>query len=40
MPDPATATDGLFHPRDAKQILVQDGLAPWSGFSAKEGAKP
>ncbi len=34
MPDPATATDRLFHPRDAEEILVQDGRAPWSGFAA------
>jgi pyruvate dehydrogenase E1 component alpha subunit len=32
MPDPATATDGLFHPRDAAEILLEDGNAPWSGF--------
>jgi hypothetical protein len=32
MPDPATATDRLFHPRDADEILLQDGAAPWSGF--------
>jgi TPP-dependent pyruvate/acetoin dehydrogenase alpha subunit len=32
MPDPATATDRLFHPRDADEILLEDGLAPWSGF--------
>jgi TPP-dependent pyruvate/acetoin dehydrogenase alpha subunit len=32
MPDPATATDGLFHPRDAEEILLEDGAAPWSGF--------
>ena len=32
MPDPATATDRLFHPRDADEILTQDGRAPWSGF--------
>ena len=32
MPDPATATDRLFHdgPED---ILLQDGAAPWSGFA-------
>jgi pyruvate dehydrogenase E1 component alpha subunit len=34
MPDPATATDGLFHPRDADEILLGDGRAPWSGFAA------
>jgi len=32
MPDPATATDRLFHPRDAEEILLEDGQAPWSGF--------
>jgi TPP-dependent pyruvate/acetoin dehydrogenase alpha subunit len=32
MPDPATATDRLFHPRDAGEILLEDGQAPWSGF--------
>lgn len=32
MPDPATATDRLFHPRDAGEILLEDGAAPWSGF--------
>jgi TPP-dependent pyruvate/acetoin dehydrogenase alpha subunit len=32
MPDPATATDRLFHPRDADEILLEDGQAPWSGF--------
>ena len=31
MPDPATATDRVFHPRDAEEILLQDGAAPWSG---------
>ncbi|HWI08720.1 MAG TPA: thiamine pyrophosphate-dependent dehydrogenase E1 component subunit alpha [Solirubrobacteraceae bacterium] len=34
MPDPATATDRLFHPRDGEEILLQDGAAPWSGFRA------
>jgi pyruvate dehydrogenase E1 component alpha subunit len=34
MPDPATATDRLFHPRDAEEILLGDGRAPWSGFAA------
>jgi TPP-dependent pyruvate/acetoin dehydrogenase alpha subunit len=33
MPDPATATERLFHPRDGDEILLQDGAAPWSGFS-------
>ncbi len=32
MPDPATATDRVFHPRDADEILLEDGAAPWSGF--------
>jgi TPP-dependent pyruvate/acetoin dehydrogenase alpha subunit len=32
MPDPATATDRLFHSRDADEILTEDGQAPWSGF--------
>jgi TPP-dependent pyruvate/acetoin dehydrogenase alpha subunit len=32
MPDPATATDRLFHPRDADEVLLEDGQAPWSGF--------
>jgi pyruvate dehydrogenase E1 component alpha subunit len=32
MPDPATATDRLFAPRDAEEILLEDGQAPWSGF--------
>jgi TPP-dependent pyruvate/acetoin dehydrogenase alpha subunit len=35
MPDPATATDRLFHPRDAKEILLEDGDAPWSGFAGE-----
>ena len=35
MPDPATATERVFHPRDAEEIQLQDGLAPWSGFSSK-----
>jgi len=34
MPDPATATDRVFHPRDADEILLEDGEAPWSGFEA------
>jgi hypothetical protein len=37
MPDPATVTDRLFHPRDADEILLEDGEAPWSGF--KGGAR-
>ncbi len=32
MPDPATATDRLFHPREADEVLLEDGQAPWSGF--------
>jgi TPP-dependent pyruvate/acetoin dehydrogenase alpha subunit len=32
MPDPATATDRLFHARDAEEVLLEDGQAPWSGF--------
>ncbi|HUR84644.1 MAG TPA: thiamine pyrophosphate-dependent dehydrogenase E1 component subunit alpha [Solirubrobacteraceae bacterium] len=32
MPDPATATDRLFHPREADEIHLEDGAAPWSGF--------
>jgi pyruvate dehydrogenase E1 component alpha subunit len=32
MPDPATVTERLFHPRDADEILLEDGEAPWSGF--------
>ncbi len=34
MPDPATATDQLFHPRDAEPIVLGDGQAPWSAFAA------
>ena len=34
MPDPATATDRLFHPRDADEVLLEDGAAPWSGFAS------
>jgi pyruvate dehydrogenase E1 component alpha subunit len=34
MPDPATATDRVFHPRDADEILLGDGAAPWSGFGS------
>ena len=32
MPDPATATDRLFASREAEEILLEDGQAPWSGF--------
>jgi pyruvate dehydrogenase E1 component alpha subunit len=34
MPDPATATARVFHPRDAQEILLEDGAAPWSGHQA------
>ncbi|HEV2057876.1 MAG TPA: thiamine pyrophosphate-dependent dehydrogenase E1 component subunit alpha [Solirubrobacteraceae bacterium] len=34
MPDPATATDRLFHSREADEILLEDGQAPWSGFGS------
>jgi TPP-dependent pyruvate/acetoin dehydrogenase alpha subunit len=34
MPDPATATERVFHPRDADEILLGDGAAPWSGFGS------
>jgi len=34
MPDPATATEDVFHPRDAPEIVLEDGAAPWSGFRA------
>ena len=36
MPDPATATDRLFHDGD-DELLLGDGDAPWSGF-ARDGA--
>jgi pyruvate dehydrogenase E1 component alpha subunit len=36
MPDPATVTDRLFHPRDADEILLEDGEAPWSGFTGPD----
>ena len=35
MPDPATATERVFHPRDAEEILLEDGTAPWSGFQSE-----
>jgi pyruvate dehydrogenase E1 component alpha subunit len=35
MPDPATATDRLFH-EGTDEILLSDGQAPWSGFAAGE----
>jgi pyruvate dehydrogenase E1 component alpha subunit len=31
MPDPSTATDRVFAPRDAPEVLLEDGAAPWSG---------
>src|SRR4051794_36287568 len=34
MPDPETATDRVFYPRDAPEILLDDGAAPWSGFQS------
>jgi hypothetical protein len=33
MPDPATATDRVFYDGD-EDLLLGDGLAPWSGFAA------
>jgi pyruvate dehydrogenase E1 component alpha subunit len=33
MPDPATATDGVFYDGD-EDLLTQDGAAPWSGFDS------
>jgi pyruvate dehydrogenase E1 component alpha subunit len=38
MPDPATATDRLFHDGD-EDILLGDGAAPWSGHAATAGAE-
>jgi pyruvate dehydrogenase E1 component alpha subunit len=39
MPDPATATDGVFHdPADGEVVLGDGGEAPWSGFAAERGA--
>jgi pyruvate dehydrogenase E1 component alpha subunit len=35
MPAPDTATDRLFHPRDADEVLLEDGRAPWSGFTPR-----
>jgi pyruvate dehydrogenase E1 component alpha subunit len=38
MPDPATATDRIFHPRDGEEVVLEDGSAPWSGFvTSSEG---
>jgi TPP-dependent pyruvate/acetoin dehydrogenase alpha subunit len=34
MPDPATATERVFHERDGGEILLEDGAAPWSGHSS------
>jgi pyruvate dehydrogenase E1 component alpha subunit len=39
MPDPATATERVFHPPDAEEILLQDGLAPWSGFDEENATQ-
>jgi TPP-dependent pyruvate/acetoin dehydrogenase alpha subunit len=35
MPDPATATDRVFYEGD-EDLLLGDGLAPWSGFAQRE----
>ncbi len=32
MPDPATATDGVFYDGD-QDVVLGDGHAPWSGFA-------
>ena len=32
MPDPATATDRVFHEGE-EELLLGDGEAPWSGFA-------
>jgi len=38
MPEPESATERVFHPRDADEILLEDGAAPWSGFvTSSEG---
>jgi pyruvate dehydrogenase E1 component alpha subunit len=34
MPDPATATDRLFH-EDEEELLLGDGQAPYSGFASR-----
>jgi pyruvate dehydrogenase E1 component alpha subunit len=39
MPDPATATDRLFH-EGGEPILLGDGNAPWSGFVHSDAAEP
>jgi len=38
MPDPTTATDRVFHPRDGDEVLLEDGAAPWSGFQVTSSA--
>ena len=38
MPDPATATDRLFH-EGPEELLLGDGDAPWSGHAASAAAK-
>jgi TPP-dependent pyruvate/acetoin dehydrogenase alpha subunit len=38
MPDPATATDRVFHEGD-EELLLGDGDAPWSGHAAPAGAE-
>ena len=37
MPDPATATDRLFHEGE-EELLLGDGSAPWSGHTATPAA--
>ncbi len=34
MPDPATATEGVFHEAD-EDVELGDGDAPWSGFAGE-----
>jgi TPP-dependent pyruvate/acetoin dehydrogenase alpha subunit len=36
MPDPATATDGVFYERD-EDVVLGDGAVAWSGFDAHPG---
>jgi pyruvate dehydrogenase E1 component alpha subunit len=36
MPDPASATDGVFSPGEAEEL--GDGRAPWSGFASANGS--
>ena len=38
MPDPATATDGVFYDGDA-DVVLGDGAVAWSGFAADAGAE-